>query len=185
MNTRMSKQSLFRNRKNGGFTLLELGIVVAIIIVAGLIITRKGPAIINWMSGGNESEALSTLTSGLKGSATGGDFGTGSILPALWDKYPGYFTVSGTVDAPVLTNSRGGQITAVGNGATATITAMNETPSTCSSTIQNISNSFPDAIITAGSKSWGQGTKISASDASKACSGASNTVAWTVYPGSL
>lgn len=168
-----------------GFTLIELFITVALIVAMTYVAFKYIPGVRNLFKGGNEQTALTTLTQNIKASALTGSFGTGDCLPSQWGKYPGYFTVSGTIAAPSVTNPDGGAITCTGSGGTAKIQTENESSSTCASIVASISQNFTDATISASSKTWAQGAIVDSNEAAKACTGSTNTVSWTIVPGSV
>ncbi|WP_017461428.1 type II secretion system protein [Dyella ginsengisoli] len=167
-------------RKSKGFTLVELSIALIVIVVGGIFIAKALTGLWNGWRGSNEAQNASTLTQVVKKQAPNGSFGTGSLSAAIAPDITGVYTNVGTLAAPSFKNHFGGPVTATGNGATASITDGALPPGACKETILNLSSTFTDAVITAGSTSWPAATQVTAAQAAAACTASLTDVSWVV-----
>lgn len=174
----------FNRSKQGGFTFVELAISLVILggayILFAAVIIPKYQA---WQAA-VEATGASTATQVVKKQAPNGDFGTGSLGPAVSQEVKGNYTNIGTDAAPVFKNRYGGTFTVTGSGGTATLKDGGLPQVACKAVVMQISTDFnTDAQITAGSQSWPAASKITANEAAAACLASATDVTWIISAG--
>lgn len=125
-----STRSLSRRRQQG-FSLLELGIVLVIIAIIVIVVLARGASERNTASGSNESQdviAVLGAATGLKSAGTYGAAGT-DLVPSIVaeNDAPGDWSHTTTT----MTNNAGGPVTVVSNGNTFTLTSGNYPQQEC------------------------------------------------------
>ena len=165
-------------RRQHGFSLLEIGIVLVIIAVIVAVVLARGASTSAASNAANETQdvigIIGDLT-GLKAAGTYGPAGTNLVPTVITENdVPGDWSSSG---GTTLTNNAGGAVTAVSNGNTYTLTSGNYTAQECVHVAQGVSES--GAVTTSINGGAGVTGALMAAAATTGCKSATNSIAWT------
>lgn len=136
-------------KKQGGFTLLELAIVIA--MVAGLIIilVKSGSSVGSSRKASSEVTAVSAIMENAKAFKSGGSYGAGTdMVPILIraNQVPGAIGVT----ANTLANQWNGTITIVGTGPQLTLTDNGVPADACASVLTGVGNGDSSMVTSVG-----------------------------------
>jgi prepilin-type N-terminal cleavage/methylation domain-containing protein len=172
-------KNIKQTNKQKGFTLIELGIAIALIAVAAVIVIRTAGSIGSSSKASSETSAMTQLISNAKAFKSGGTYGANTDMVAILiqaNQVPGAVTN----DGKTLTNQWGGAITVVGNGATLTVNDGGVPRDACLNVVAGVGNGDTTIVVKVGTKVVPQvnGT-ITASEAASACGTATNDLTFT------
>lgn len=168
-----------RKNKQGGYTLIELGIVIALIAAALIIVIRAAGSVGSSSKASNETAAITQLISNAKALKSGGTYGANTnMVPILItaNQVPGAINNGGTT----LTNQWGGDVTVIGNGPQLTVTDAGVPADACQAVVTGVGNGDTTLTVTVGSSvvPTTNGT-ISTAAAASACGTTANKLIFT------
>ena len=175
----MNKRISYSKKQQTGFTLIELGIAIALIAIAVIIVIRTAGSVGSSSKASNETAAMTQLISNSKAFKSGGTYGANTnMVPILIqaNQVPGAVNNGGGT----LTNQWGGAVTVVGNAATLTVTDASVPKDACQTVVTGVGNGDTTITVKVGSTVVPEtnGT-ITTGSAATACGTATNTLTFT------
>ncbi len=172
--------SKITRRLQGGFNLVELAIVIAIVAVLIIIVMRSAGSTSSANKASNEVSAVSTIIQNAKKFKSGGTYGANTnLVPILINanQVPGAINNTGGT----LSNQWGNAITVVGNGPTLLVTDNAVSGDACQAVVTGVSAGDTSMTVTVGSTAvaYTNGVITTASAAS-ACGTGAQTISFSV-----
>ncbi|MEY2117142.1 type 4 pilus major pilin [Rhodanobacter sp. FW106-PBR-R2A-1-13] len=176
----MNHTTFLGRRRQGGFNLVELAIVIAIIAVLIIIVMRQAGSTSSANKASNEVSAISTIIQNGKKFKSGGTYGANTdLVPILINanQVPGAINNTGGT----LSNQWGNQITIKGNGPTLVVTDNQIAADACQEVVTGVAGGDPAMTVVVGGTTvtYTNGV-ITTQTAAAACATGPQTVTFNV-----
>jgi len=169
----------FGKKNQGGFSLLELAVVIAVIAILVIIVVKTSSSVSSTRKASAEVSGLSTLIQNSKQYKTGGSYGVALVLDPILiaaNQVPGQVTVSGAA----LLNQWGGAITITGNAASLSVSDAGVSADACEAVVTGAGSTDPTMVTTVGGTvAVVANGQISAAAAATACGTGTVTIVTT------